>query len=440
MSIERVVAETSAGPMLGGLDWRPPTGGAHSNRALQEAKNQTDATHFTLLESFGLVRYGLYKARPSEEALKLPKGLVSAAACFANLVGEEYPDAALVLPVSSDDERTEQKYLVIVLDDGVPHIDAVVNEMSARDTIGSEERPLWAFSEGKYPNCKLVNFEWLSGGADKASKVQPIPINPWPLLSLMALFALSMVGWWGYQNAKKTEDARRLVAEAAAADPVPKYLAALSTQSNTMANRRADVVGSLGKLFELEATIPGWQLTAVDCGASPQQCALTWSRQGGTFDDIRDTLPTQTLIPVKPQGAPVPLLDAATTQVPWHVRRESLLTGPQAITPLPSFDDAMADVMPLLQVWRTAGLSIEIKPAALWPNLPGIARELRHPSAVLRGGIVISGVPGPFIQEVLETAPPWIQWEGVRAELGDGGDTRGRLSFKATGIYYVSSN
>jgi hypothetical protein len=178
----------------------------------------------------------------------------------------------------------------------------------------------------------------------------------------------------------------------------------------------------------------------VDCGATQQQCALTWSRQGGTFDDIRDALPTQTLIPFKPQGAPVPLLDAATTRVPWAVQRESLLTGPQAITPLPSFDNAMADVMPLLQMWRTAGLTIEIKPAALWPTLPGIPRELRHPSAVLRGDIVISGVPGPFIQEVLETAPPWIQWEGVRAELGDGGDMRGRLSFKATGIYYVSSN
>jgi hypothetical protein len=437
MSIERIVAQTSAGPLLGGLDWRPPSGGAHSSRALHEAKSHTDSTHFTLLEPKGLVRYGLYKARASEENIKLPKGVVSAAACFAQLVGTESPNAALVLPIDCDDDRAEQKYLVIVLEDGVPHIDAVVNEMAARDTIGSEERPMWAFNKSKYPNCRVVDFSWLAAGSSKSARVLPIPINPWPIVLLLGLSSAAALGWWLYQNAKTAEANQRQAALVAAADPAPKYLAALRAQAPHMATRREDVLGALPHLLDFSVTIPGWQLSAVECGAATQQCTLTWARKGGTFDDIRAALPTQTLAPVKAQGSTVPMIDMATTITSWPIQRESLLTEPTA---LPSFDNGMVDLMPLLQVWRTAGLDIDIKPAILWPPVPGVPNELQHPSALHRGQIFISGVPGPFIQEVLETAPRWIQWETVRAELSEGGDTRTRLSFKATGNYYVSTN
>lgn len=441
MAIERVVAHTPAGPMLAGLDWRPPSQGKHTTRALHEAKNQTEATHFSLLEAHGLTRYGLYKPRPAEEMAKLPKGAISAAACFASLVGTLAPNAALVLPVESGDEREEQKFLVVVLDEGVPHIDAVVNEMAARDTIGSEERPMWAHNDAKYPNCELVDYDWLATGASKGARLQPIPLNPWPVVVLASLVAIGMVSWWGYQNARKAEEARLQAQLAAQADPVPKYLAALSVQTPSMATRRTDVVDSLQELFRLRVTVPGWQLTAVECTSGSQQCALSWARKGGTFEDLKAALPSQTLVPVKLQGSEVPVLDQATTVEPWPVQRESLLkNGPGSIaTSLPNATRALNDLAPLLQVWRTAGLAVELKSTALWPTVPAVPADFRHPFAIRRGQIEVGGIPGPFIQEVLETAPQWLQWEKLRVELADG-DMRSRLNFKVSGNYYVSSN
>ncbi|MES2887751.1 MAG: hypothetical protein V4739_07030 [Pseudomonadota bacterium] len=440
MAIERVVAHSPAGPMLAGLDWRPPSQGRHTTRALHEAKNQTEATHFALLEAQGLTRYGLYKPRPAEEMTKLPKGALSAAACFASLVGPLAPNAALVLPVESGDEREEQKFLVVVLDEGVPHIDAVVNEMAARDTIGSEERPMWAHNDAKYPNCELVDYDWLATGVFKGARLAPIPINPWPVVALASLVAIGLVSWWGYQNARKAEEARLQARLAAQADPVPKYLAALSLHTQSMATRRTDVVDSLQDLFRGQVRVPGWQLTAVECTAHSQQCASSWTRKGGTFDDLKAALPSHTLVPVTVQGSEVPVLDQATTVEPWPVTREGLLNvGPDGTPSLPNGDRALTDLAPLLQVWRTAGLAVELKGTALWPSVPQVPADLRHPSAVRRGQIEVGGIPGPFIQEVLETAPPWVQWEKLRVELGDG-DMRSRLNFKVSGNYYVSSN
>ena len=63
--------------------------------------------------------------------------------------------------------------------------------------------------------------------------------------------------------------------------------------------------------------------------------------------------------------------------------------------------------------------------------------QFEHPQALMSGAITLSEVPGPFVLEALRTAPDWISWESVRADIGDG-DVVSRLKFKATGVYYVS--
>jgi hypothetical protein len=437
MLIERIVAKTSAGSLLGGLDWRPPSHGVHSKQALQEVKRQTDSTHYALLQAHGFTRYGLYKSRISEESINLPKGVLSAAACFANLVGAHAPNAALVLPVEFGNDRSEQKYLVIVLEDGIPHIDALVNEMSARDTVGSEERPMWAFSHTKYPNCQIVNFEWLASGADKAARVQSIPINPWPIMTLLALSLIAGLGWWGYDHLKSTELAKLQAAQAAAADPIPKYLSALRAQAANMATKRSDVLEATRELFNIVVTLPGWQLKSLECNALTQQCLLNWARKGGTTEDIQHTLAHDTLLPMTNQGSPIPMIDQTHTVKKWPIQRESLL---DSVIGLPSLQQGFSEFMPMMQVWKTAGLAIDIKAPSLWPSTPGVPNLLKHPSALHRGQIVIGSVPGPFIEEVLASVPRWIQWETVSADLGEGSDPRSRLSFKAIGTYYVSSH
>ncbi len=439
MAIERIVAQTPAGPMLSGLDWRPPATGNHSKRNLREAQSQTEATHYCLLEEGGLTRYGLYKPRPAEELVKVPKNAVAAAACFAALVGKQAPNAALVLPVEGGDERDEQKYVVVVLEDGLPYIDRVGNEIEARDTIGSEERPTWAFSEHKYPNCQVVGFEWLATGATKATKVLPIPPVRWPAVALALAVLLAVGGWWGFQKVRKAEEERIAAQQAAEEDPVPRYLAALTVQAQSMATRRSDVAGAVAGLFDQQVIIPGWQLISIDCTSVSQQCALEWKRQGGTYQDIKASLPSQKQVPVLVQGTDVPDLDRAMTVTSWTVHRQSLLSASTGLPQLPSLDRAMVDFAPILQVWRTAGLAVDLKATGVWPVVEGVPPDFRHPSAVRRGEIQVNSIPGPFIQEVIESAPPWVQWESLHVQLSDG-DVRNRLNFKLSGVYYVASN
>lgn len=438
-----IVANTSAGPMVGEMDWRPPTSGKHSARELREVINrEMGVTHYTHFESGERTLYGLCKRYALDDSsAKLPKGAISAAVCFANLVGQQAPNAALVLPVECEpaDEAGEQRYLVIVLEDGMPHVDVVVNEIAARDTIGSEERPMWAFNEVKYPNCVVVDFEWLAAGSAKSARLLGLPHNPWPQVTVAVAAGAILLTWWAYDRHQKAEAVRQLAQAQAQADPVPKYLAALNVQAPTAGTRRADLTSHLGDVFSINVAIPGWQLKGVECTAAQQQCVLSWLRKGGTFQDIQAALSGQKLMPVTTQGNEVPALEYANTVMPWVVRRENPLAGTSESTSLPTFEQAMADVTPLLQLWRTAGINVDLKQTALWPAVPGVPAKFVHPSAVRRGQISVAGIPGPFIQEVLESAPRWIHWESINAELGEG-DMRGRLNFKATGNYYVSSN
>ncbi len=194
-----VIAQTSAGPLLGGLDWRLSLGGKHSTRALQEmAATDHGCTHYALFKSNGSVLYGLYNGFTDK---KPPKAAMAAAACFANLVGRQSPNAALVLPVELlEGEGGERRFLVVVLADGAPLVDAVLNKSSVSDTIGSEARPMWATSDAGYPGCQVVDHEWLVEGGGPAARLHRVPRNPWPTMVLVGLALIAFAVSWGYRG------------------------------------------------------------------------------------------------------------------------------------------------------------------------------------------------------------------------------------------------
>src|ERR1700712_6128148 len=98
--IERLIASTAHGELLGGLFWRAPTAAQRRGRALIEARALTsDATHWAQAQVDSHVRYGLFQPRASEEGVRLPKATLAAAACFSRLIGDQAPHAALVLAV-----------------------------------------------------------------------------------------------------------------------------------------------------------------------------------------------------------------------------------------------------------------------------------------------------------------------------------------------------
>ena len=435
MTIERILANSSAGPLLGGLSWRPPAGGKHTMRRLHEARNlTTDATHYALLSTHQTVVYGLFQPRASEESIRLAKGAQAAAHCFAMQVGAEAPNGALLLTVPADGLRKDERVYVVVLEDGVPVVDSLTTEMEARNALGSEDRPIWSDTPSLYPNCQPVDFEWLARGASKASRMAPIPLNPWPLLMVLVMVGAGFATWLSVREARRAEAAReqaRLVAEN---DPVPKYLAALAARSKDMVFDRQAWLGAVDEMFDRPAMVPGWRMKSTECNALSLRCETVWARTGGTYDELKAAVPNETLGLQGVEAGSVPALDVAHTSAPWRIDRLPLGSAGEH---LPTFTEAIRTAGSLFQVWRTADLSIEIKAPRLWPRVEAVPPQFEHPKALMSGVITLSDVPGPFVLEALRTAPDWISWESVRADIGDG-DVVSRLKFKATGVYYVS--
>jgi hypothetical protein len=446
--IERLVSLGSeTGSLLTGLSWRAVRQARHSLRHLYAARElSTDASHYVLCQSSSTLVYGLFEPRASEEAIKLPKAVHSAAHCFASLVGQEFANAALVLHVPSSETRREAKIYVVVLEDGVPAVDMLTNEMEARNALGSEERPMWSDSTYSYPNAQVASFAWLHTGASKASRVAPIPINPWPVVIVAVALVLAGLGWLWMDKAKKLDNARAQAALKAQQDPVPKYLSALNSQAVHMASARSDFLTMVKTMFEAQVVVPGWSMSALDCQAKPALCTALWQRRGGALEDLERALPGQKLVlgaPLRAEVAtakgvvkPLPSIHIVQAQRSASVARTNWL-APGSLG-LKTFDEQFAQSVGLWQVWETAGISTTIKQPELWPKVADVPQQFSHPQALQSGSLVVSDVPGPFVLEAVQSAPDWISWEAAHADLNDG-DIRGRLKFTLTGIYYAKA-
>ena len=436
-SIERLLASTEQGELLGGLLWRAPTAGQGRSRALIEARSLTsDATHWAQAQVGPHVRYGLFQPRASEEGVRLPKGTLAAAACFSRMVGSQAPNAALVLTVPASAQRKEDKYFVVCLEDGVPVVDVLSNEIDARNALGGEDRPIWSDNPVAYPNCEVADFAWLAGGGDRQARLQPMPINPWPLIGAGLVASVSLGAWLVVQQIHRVDAVRKAAAAARAADPVPRYLAALMSQQAAMATDRSAVVAAAREIFGYRTWIPGWSLASAECSARVQACTREWVRRGGTFEDLRRSLPDDALEMLVPQGSTVPALDVARTRHSFKVARRTMLTPGHALRPL---QVALSDAGPLLQRWRTADVVLELKKPALWPHVAEVSSNFQHPSAVLAGDVVLHDIPVPFAVEALSSAPEFVSWESVRVDIAEGSDARGLLKFSATGVFYVAT-
>ena len=435
--IERMIASTGQGDLLGGLFWRAPTAGQGRGRALVEARALTsDATHWAQAQVGAHVRYGLFQPRASEEGVRLPKGTLAAAACFSRLVGQQAPNAALVLAVPASAQRKEDKYFVVCLEDGVPVIDVLSNEIDARNALGGEDRPIWSDNPVAYPNCEPADFAWLATAGDRLARLQSMPINPWPLVGAGLVAAASLGAWLLVQHLHRVDVERKAWLAARAADPAPRYLAALAGQQAAMATDRPALVAAARAMFGYRTWIPGWSLASAECSARAQSCTRDWVRRGGSFDDLRRALPDDGLEMLVPQGSTVPALDVARTTRAFKVARRPLLAPGHALR---SLQAVVSEAGPQLQRWRTADIVVDLRKPALWPHVADVPATFQHPSAVLAGDVDMHDVPGPFIVEALDSAPDFVSWESVRVDLGAGSDARGLLKFSATGVFYVAT-
>lgn len=435
MALDRVIVETSAGALVGGLKWSPLVG-KPGRAALNQARAMHDgASHAVLLTGLHVASYGLFARKVSEEGESLPRQMVSAAAAFALRVGEQEPDAALVLHLPEQPEASTGRCYVVVLHNGVPVADEITSKADALNLIGSTAR-VYADDDVSFPRCEPADLEWLAQGSGKSTRIQSIPLDPLPWL-IGSLIVLTLAGaWLGHRRYQRLQEERRMAQEAARADPTPKYLSALAAQRPRMAADREGIAGMVDRLFALQATVPGWRLQAAECLARDESCVAQWRRVGGTFADLQRALPDQGLQYVASAQSGLADLDLAQTRQAAQVARRALLPDPQGF---PTVRQTQERFGPQLQVWRTAKLGVDLKPTKLWPSVAEVPAGFVHPQSLHAGDFVVRDVPGPFVQEVIRQAPVNVSWERVRLVLEENPDPMARLKFELLGSFYVSN-
>jgi hypothetical protein len=170
----------------------------------------------------------------------------------------------------------------------------------------------------------------------------------------------------------------------------------------------------------------------VECQAAAQACTANWIRRGGGFNELRDALPRQQLV-IDPES--LNQLDTAQTSWPAPVARAAIDSKP------PTLEQATLESGPLWQAWRTAEFQVSLKPAALWPAVPGAPGNLVLPNGLRRGDISVTAVPAALAEEALLGAPTWVSWESLRLDVGSltTAMNRSQLQISLIGHYYVST-
>lgn len=440
MEIERVLVDGKPGALVAGLAWRPPSGGKLTRAALHEARSLTDATAHVVAHAGTRSVYGLFQPRPSEEDKRLPKGALSAAGVFALHVGARSPNAVLLLQMPSLDGQGARFYLV-VLDDGLPAIDAILFESEMHRVLGNEDRPMWTDDAVRYPAASDANLDWLAELArepsSKSCTITGFPINPWPVLIGTAALAAAAGAWVLWQQHQVQTTRANAVAAAALEDPAPRYLAALAASRSAAMSDRVQMLSITRQLFQLPAFVPGWQLRSVDCSAVTQTCNARWIRRGGRFEELRAAFPKSQLLTGAPGvSSAVADLDSGQLRWPAPVARQPLPAPAQLL----SYDAAVIASGNLFQRWKTANLVVDFKPPSLWPATVGVPATLHLANSVASGEVIASDVPAPFAAEVLASAPAWLSWNTVHLEVADlaVGSARTQLKFTFGGTYYVA--
>lgn len=433
--IERLILHSDDADLLGGLVWRAPSAGQSRIRALREARSlMPDASHYAQSKVDDHIRYGLYQPRASEEGAALPKAAVAAAACFSSLVGNENRNAALVLTVPAAAHRREERLLVVCLEDGVPVVDVLCNEVEARNALGVEDRPIWSDNPVAYPNCRPASFDWLILGAQRPTRLTRIPPNPWPAVATACAAATLAGAWVISEHVEATRRAREDAERAQAADPTPRYLSALRSMRPRMSADRTPLLTAVEGMFAYPLAVQGWMLRSAECSTARSRCVRRWIREGGTFDDLRRAVPGDEIEVPSGGATPSSSLDVATTFRHWEFPRHPMGDGPDSLRTSPA---ELSSVAPQLQRWRTGHVAIDFKNPTLWPRVEDLPAAFRHPQALVAGDVSMRDVPGPFILEALRDSPPFISWEDVEVDVQHGVDAAGTLKFSATGVFYA---
>lgn len=436
---------TPAGVRLfGGLEWRVLDAKQSTPAALRTTGKERSSSHAVTAQS--VLTETVLVGKKSKEVHRVSGGFFvsaeegegpgkkahSLAAAFALWV-REHDKAALYVHTSTG------KVAVVIVLNGLPSLDKVVDDETEAYAIVAgyiKEHPaisVFADDMEKFPTTLMDQglLEGIASAAGKSTLIKPLPLDV-VQLSILALVIIGLLlGYQVWSSRKAEEERKTALLRARAADPVPKYLAALSAQQATLGATRGSLVEAFRTASKVPIAVKGWRLNAVDCKFGAPACVATYTRISGTFDGLKRSLASMSL----DQAGSMNLNEARMT---WQQALEpDVLDVANSPFVLQGFVEGSGSQF---QDWLVAGLGLQIQAPTLWPVVPEVPSTFRHPKAVALGRLDVSSIPLPLAEEVIAKAPANVIWSGFTIQVGEAkGDPLAQAKVNITGSFYVQN-
>lgn len=446
MATKLVYRSDNGVALLAGLDWRLLPVEGKQDAQLREIGKDRGATHAAVCQSThteevkqrGKVRQvsrasaGYYS---SVDGTKLPKGTHSVAAAFATWA-RDHENALLCV------QTDENTIAVVIVSNGLPVTDRLEKTwQSAFEQVKPwlQDHPgasIFSDNQALFPGSLQSEdlLRSVSKATSRATLIRPIPVDTVRLV-VLASAVLVAIGGYHYYTSWKAEKARQeALARQRAADPVPKYLAALTPARSNMGTSRESLLAALDRADKILLVPTGWATRRIECSAAGG-CLAIFARTTGTYEDLTKALPELTL-----DRTYSPNINLNEARMVWtQEMKPSGMPPGQPATLLTDF--LKGDSASLLQDWLVAGLSIQVAPPQLWPQVPGVPSTFKHPQAMGAGRFELNGVALPQLREAIGKAPSNVFWQGWAIDVGDAKQAPlERARARITGTYYVRYN
>lgn len=368
----------------------------------------------------------------SSDNTKAPVGAHSLAAAFARWA-HEHSIALLNVRLPADG-----RHAVVVVVDGIPVLDQVVENASAAVELGRSYHKQGAsvFSDDlvQYPNAIAHEdlLEQISEWTSKETAIRAIPVDLVMLCATILTIAAIAGGWVAWSKWDAEQKRLAAIEKQKAEDPIPKYLAGLAAARQDVGIQRPSITSGMDFAKQIPLAPEGWNASRISC-TQGLGCEVLFRRTTGTFNGLSKGEP---LLSLSPAGS----LNLNEAHMTWRqdLGTASLAVEPQSPDIVTFFQGPEASK---LQDWLVAGLTIQISPQQLWPQVAGVPPGFRHPEALAIGKFEIDGIALPQMHEVVTTAPPNVHWTSWAIELGDEKqEPLSRAKGRLTGNYYVKNN
>lgn len=448
MSSKEVFVSADGVRLYSGLDWRLLDSSEKLDTAVRNIAQQLGSTYFTLCtssieDSIQLKKKTVVKRRQSggfffsSSDEKPSRNAHSLAAAFA-VWSSAHKRAVLVESLSVD------SFAVIVVIDGLPVQDrlfSTIEEVVDLVTTYADDGAATIFTTDvvRFPFAEPIEdiLTEIASVCTKDTLIRSVPQNV-VLIAIVLLLVCAVAGGYHSYDLYKKEQARKAAAaKAAAENPIPKYLAALQAQRASLGFERESLIAVFNSAKVLPLQARGWSLRRVNCGREvgllDAGCNAQFERTFGTFNDITAALPQLNL------GSSSTSLDLNSADMKWSPSFNLDSVLPNAVT----FEEFMRGVSgSQLQTWSLAGIQLKVQPALLWPIVPGVPANFKHPMALAVGEFSLTGVSLPLVAEAFRSAPAnviWSSWSMFVETPKKNSDPLQDAKVSLNGIYYVKN-